>query len=145
MVYPVFGLFQKKRDPRERRRLFRIPEKSAMLVIDDVSYAIADWSIDGFRALGFRGGYSVGDSARVRLIVVHKGRPTGFDAKAKILRADPLNQEIAGQFSSMSEKGRKDLARVYREKLAIYQNSGSTADEVDQAAISRALQSRGLE
>ena len=116
-----------------------------MLVIDDVSYAIADCSIDGFRALGFRGGYNVGDSAQVRLIVVHKGRPTGFDAKAKILRADLLNQEIAGQFSSMSEKERKDLARVYREKLAIYQNSGSTADEVDQPAISRALQSRGLE
>jgi hypothetical protein len=144
-VKPLFGLFQKKRDPRERRRLFRIPEKSAMLVLDDVSYAIADWSIDGFRALGFRGGYNAGDPARVRLIVVNRGRPIGFDAKARILRVDPLKQEIAGQFSSMSEKGRKDLARVYREKLALYQESGKSLQEVDQRAISRALQSRGLE
>jgi hypothetical protein len=141
----LFGLFQKKRDPRERRRLFRIPEKSAMLVLDDVSYAIADWSIDGFRAMGFRGGYNAGDSARVRLIVVHRGRPVGFDAKSRILRVDPQKQEIAGQFSSMSEKGRKDLARVYREKLALYQESGKTLEEVDRRAISRALQSRGLE
>lgn len=94
-----------------------------MLVIDDVSYAIADWSADGFRALGFRGGYSAGDTARVRLIVVHKGRPLGFDAKAKILRADPLNKEISGQFASMSDAARKNIARVYRERLAIYQAS----------------------
>ncbi|MFT5487439.1 MAG: hypothetical protein ACI9JL_003555 [Paracoccaceae bacterium] len=119
----MFGLFQKKRDPRERRRLYRIPEKSAMLVLDDVSYAIADWSVDGFRALGFRGGYSAGDNARVRLIIVHRGRTVGFNAKAKILRADPQNKEIAGQFSSMSETGRKDIARVYRERLALYQAS----------------------
>ncbi len=125
----MLGLFQKKRDPRERRRLYRIPEKSAMLVLDDVSYAIADWSADGFRALGFRGGYSVGDSARVRLIVVHKGRPIGFDSKARILRADPQNQEIAGQFSSMSEKGRKEIARVYRERLALYQASAGFETE----------------
>lgn len=116
-----------------------------MLVLDDVSYAIADWSIDGFRAMGFRGGYNTGDSARVRLIVVHRGRPVGFDAKSRILRVDPQKQEIAGQFSSMSEKGRKDLARVYREKLALYQESGKTLEEVDRRAISRALQSRGLE
>ncbi len=116
-----------------------------MLVLDDVSYAIADWSIDGFCALGFRGGYNAGDTARVRLIVVHRGRPVGFDAKARVLRADPLKQEIAGQFSSMSEKARKDLARVYREKLALYQEQGAGADPVDRKAISRALQSRGLE
>ena len=116
-----------------------------MLVLDDVSYAITDWSIDGFRALGFRGGYNAGDPARVRLIVVHRGRPIGFDAKARILRVDPLKQEIAGQFSSMSEKGRKELARVSREKLALDQESGKSLQEVDQRAISRALQSRGLE
>ena len=113
MAYSLFGLFQKKRDPRERRRLYRIPEKSA----------------NGFRALGFRGGYSVGDTARVRLIIVHKGRPLGFDAKTKILRADPQNKEIAGQFSSMSDAARKDIARVYRERLALYQASGDFATE----------------
>lgn len=94
-----------------------------MLVLDDVSYAIADWSADGFRALGFRGGYNVGDTARVRLIVVHKGRTVGFNAKSRILRADPVNKEIAGQFSSMSETARKDIARVYRERLALYEAS----------------------
>lgn len=142
----MFGLFQqKKRDPRERRRLYRLPEKKAMLVIDDVSYAIADWSIDGFRALGFRGGYEPGDSAKVRLIIVHKGKPVGFDAKSKILRADPENQELAGSFSSMSEAARKNIARVYRERLALFQASGEVDEEVDARAISRALQSQGLE
>lgn len=116
-----------------------------MLVIDDVSYAIADWSIDGFRALGFRGGYEPGDSAKVRLIIVHKGKPVGFDAKSKILRADPENQELAGSFSSMSEAARKNIARVYRERLALFQASGEVDEEVDARAISRALQSQGLE
>lgn len=100
-----------------------------MLVLDDVSYAIADWSADGFRALGFRGGYSAGDSARVRLILVHNGRTVGFNAKAKILRADTQNKEIAGQFSSMSEGARKDLARVYRERLALYEASPQAETE----------------
>lgn len=116
-----------------------------MLVIDDVSYAIADWSIDGFRAVGFRGGYQAGDTARVRLIIVHKGQPIGFDAKSKILRADTDNREIAGSFSSMSETARKNIARVYRERLALFQASGEITDEVDDRAISRALQSQGQE
>jgi hypothetical protein len=142
----VFGLFQKKKpDPRERRRLYRLPEKNAMLVIDDVSYAIADWSIDGFRALGFRGGYEVGDSAKVRLIIVHNGKPIGFDAKSKILRADSNNRELAGSFSSMSEAARKNIARVYRERLALFQADGEVNDEVDRRAISRALQSQDQE
>jgi len=142
----VFGLFkEKKRDPRERRRLYRLPEKKAMLVIDDVSYAIADWSIDGFRAVGYRGGYQAGDTARVRLIIVHKGKPVGFDAKTKILRADTDNREIAGNFLSMSETARKNIARVYRERLALFQAAGEVGDDVDRAAISRALQSQGLE
>jgi len=142
----VFGLFQqKKRDPRERRRLYRLPEKKAMLVIDDVSYAIADWSIDGFRALGFKGGYVVGDTARVRLIIIHKGRPIGFDAKAKILRADTQNREIAGNFESMSSAARQNIARVYRERLALFQASGEVGDDVDKKAITRALQGQGLE
>jgi hypothetical protein len=142
----VFGLFkQKKRDPRERRRLYRLPEKKAMLVIDDVSYAIADWSIDGFRAVGYRGGYQAGDSARVRLIIVHKGKPIGFDAKTKILRADTDSREIAGNFLSMSETSRKNIARVYRERLAMFQAAGEVGDDIDQATISRALQSQGQE
>jgi hypothetical protein len=142
----VFGLFQqKKNDPRERRRLYRLPEKKAMLVLDDVSYAIADWSIHGFRALGFKGGYVAGDSARVRLIIVHRGRTIGFDARAKILRADTQNREIAGNFESMSASARKNIARVYRERLALFQASGEVADEVDKQAISRALQAQGLE
>ena len=126
---PLFGLFQKKRDPWEWWRLYRIPEKSAMLVLDGVSYAIGDWSADGFRALGFRGGYSAGDTARVRLIIVHKGRTVGFNAKTKILRADPLNKEIAGQFSSMSEGAGKDITRVSRDRLALYEASPEFAVE----------------
>ena len=116
-----------------------------MLVIDDVSYAIAGWSIDGFRAVGFRGGYQAGDTARVRLIIVHKGQPVGFDAKTKILRADTDSREIAGNFLSMSESARKNIARVYRERLALFQASGAAADDIDQATISRALQSQGQE
>lgn len=100
-----------------------------MLVLDGVSYAIADWSADGFRALGFRGGYSAGDTAGVRLIIVHKGRTVGFNAKAKILRVDLQNKEISGQFSSMSEGTRKDIARVYRERLALYEASPEFAVE----------------
>tara|TARA_R110002126_G_scaffold9519_8_gene42955 strand:+ start:2674 stop:3102 length:429 start_codon:yes stop_codon:yes gene_type:complete len=142
----VLGLFrQKKKDPRERRRMYRLPEKNAMLVLDGVSYAIADWSIEGFRALGFRGGYAAGDTARVRLIIVHRGRPIGFDAKAKILRADPDSREIAGNFLSMSTSARKNIARVYRERLGLHQAAGDVGDEVDRRAISRALQSKGLE
>lgn len=143
----MFGLLRqkKKRDPRERRRLYRLPEKNAMLVVDDISYAIADWSIDGFRALGYRGGYNAGDTARVRLIVVHRGQPIGFDAKSRILRADSESGEIAGSFSSMSEAARKNIARVYRERLALFQAKGGVGDEVDRRAVSRALQSRDRE
>ena len=60
-----------------------------MLVLDDVSYAIADWSIDGFRVIGHRGGHEVGDSAR--LVIAYKGNPTGFNAKTVIRRADAEN------------------------------------------------------
>ena len=141
----MFGLSRKIRDPRERRRLYRIPEKSAMLVLDDVSYAIADWSIDGFRAIGHRGGHEVGDSARARLVIVYKGNPTGFNAKTVIRRADAENQGIAGEFVSMSASARQEIARVYREKLAVFQASEGVKDEVDAQAISRALRLQGLE
>ena len=49
-------LSKKQKDPRERRSVYRIPEKNAMLVLNDVSYPVTDWSIDGFGAQGFRGG-----------------------------------------------------------------------------------------
>lgn len=137
----MFGLPRKIRDPHERRRLYRIPEKSAMLVLDDVSYAIADWSIDGFRAIGHRGGHS----ARARLVIVYKGNPTGFNAKTVIRRADAENQEIAEEFVSMSASARQEIARVYREMLAVFQASEGVKDEVDAQAISRALRLQGLE
>ena len=144
------GLFgkQKKKDPRERRRVYRIPERNAMLVLNDVSYPVMDWSIDGFGAQGYRGGFDAGDTARARLIIVHRGQPVGFDAKVKILRADPKNQIIAGQFTSMSSSARQEIGRVYRERLALYQAEVSGTDDIDQIdaeAISRALRSRGLE
>ena len=143
------GLFsKKKKDPRERRRVDRIPEKNAMLVLNDVSYPVTDWSIDGFGAQGFRGGYDAGDTARARLIIVHRGKPVGFDAKAKIVRADPENRFLAGQFVSMSSSARQEIAKVYRERLAMYQAEVSGTDDMDRIdaeAISRALRSRGLE
>ncbi len=92
-----------------------------MFVIDDVSYALADWSIEGFRALGYRGGRSKGQEAKARLIFMHKAMPTGFDMRVRILREDVDSGEIAGQIVSMSTAARKDLARVYRERLAAYQ------------------------
>ena len=37
------GLFgKKKKDPRERRRVYRIPEKNAMLIVNDISYPVMD-------------------------------------------------------------------------------------------------------
>ena len=37
------ALFEKKKkDPRERRRVYRIPEKSAMLILIDLSYPVMD-------------------------------------------------------------------------------------------------------
>ena len=143
------GLFRKKKkDPRERRRVYRIPEKNAMLVLNEVSYPVMDWSIDGFGAQGFRGGLESGDTVRARLVVVHKGRPVGFDAKAKIARADPENRILAGQFVSMSSAARQEIAKVYRERLAMYQAQVSGTDDVDKIdaeAINRALQLRGQE
>lgn len=142
------GLFgKKKKDPRERRRVYRIPEKNAMLVVNDVSYPVTDWSIDGFGAQGYRGGFNDGDTARARLIILHRGKPVGFDAKAKIVRADPENRILAGQFTSMSSSARQEIAKVYRERLAMYQTEVSGTDDIDQIdaeAISRALRSRGL-
>ena len=92
-----------------------------MFVIDDVSYALADWSIEGFRALGYRGGRSVGQEGKARLIVLHKGSPVGFDIRVKVLRENRDQGEIAGQFLSMSTAARKEMARIYRERLAAYQ------------------------
>ena len=143
------GLFgKKKKDPRERRRVYRIPEKNAMLIVNDISYPVMDWSIDGFGAQGFRGGLNTEDTTRTRLIILHRGKPVGFDAKARIIRADPENQILAGQFTSMSSAARQEIAKVYRERLALYQAAVSGTDDMDQIdaeAISRALRSRGLE
>ena len=101
------GLFgKKKKDPRERRRVYRIPEKNAMLIVNDISYPVMDWSIDALGAQGFRGGLNTEDTARTRLIILHRGKPVGFDAKARIIRADPENQILAGQFTSMSSAAR---------------------------------------
>ena len=118
----MFGLFKKKpANPRERRRLVRLPEDNAMFVIDDVSYALVDWSIEGFRAAGYQGGRSKGQEAKARLIVLHKAMPVGFDMRVRILRENSDSGEIAGQIISMSTSARKDLARVYRERLSAYQ------------------------
>ena len=45
----------------------------------------------------------------------------------------------------MSETARKNIARVYRARLALFQAAGEVGDDIDQAAISRALQSQGQE
>ena len=131
----MLGLFRKKTqpvtDPRERRRLFRIPEDNAMFVIEDVSYALMDWSIDGFRARGYEGGRFVGQELRARLILVHKGMPAGFDMRVKILRENPGSGELAGQIVSMAKSARKDFARVYRERLAAHQARYGTGAAVD--------------
>ena len=109
------GLFgKKKKDPRERRRVYRIPEKNAMLIVNDISYPVMDWSIDGFGAQGFRGGLNTEDTARTRLIILHRGKPVGFDAKARIIRADPENQILAGQFTSMIFSVQYRLPDYYR-------------------------------
>ena len=81
------------------------------------------------------------------MVILHCGKPVGFDAEAKIVRADPENCILAGQFTSMSSSAREEIAKVYRERLALYQPEVSGTDDLDQidaAAISRDLRSRGL-
>lgn len=37
----------------------------------------------------------MGDKAWTRLIIEYKGKPIGFDARSKIIRADPENSTLA--------------------------------------------------
>ena len=48
-----------------------------------------------FGAQGFRGDYYPDDNARTCLIIVDRGKPVGFDARSKIIRADPENSTLA--------------------------------------------------
>lgn len=119
------GLFGKsKRFEDNRRQVERIPERNAMLVLDGVSYGVTDWSLDGFHALGYRGGYSRGAEARARLIIVHKGMPTHFDASVRILRESVEVGEIAGQFVYMSDRTRENLEQIYSERLTALLRKG---------------------
>lgn len=112
------SLFRKKGGAANRRRVERIPERHAMLVLDGVSYGVVDWSIEGFRVLGYRGGLARGDEAHARLIIVHKGLPVHFDATVRVDRESSETGEIAGQFTKMSTATRTNLERVYGERLA---------------------------
>lgn len=137
----MFGLFEQssKKKPahgRDRRRMARIPEENATLVLDGVSYPLLDWSIEGFRARGQTGSYERGDEARARLIIVHRGEPIGFDTRARIVRVGENVDHIAGQFVSMSKAARKLIAKVYRERLALKQAElGITDENIDQMSI----------
>ena len=110
----MLGLFQKKKSgARNRRRFMRVAEKNAMLNVDGVSYAVSDWSLDGFLALGYRG-----DEARARLVIVYKGNPEGFDIRIRILRENEETRELAGQFLDMSALARRNLELVYADRVA---------------------------
>tara|TARA_R110000787_G_scaffold79402_9_gene173557 strand:- start:454 stop:834 length:381 start_codon:yes stop_codon:yes gene_type:complete len=115
----MLGLFQKKKSgARNRRRFMRVAEKNAMLNVDGVSYAVSDWSLDGFLALGYRGGLERGDEARARLVIVYKGNPEGFDIRIRILRENEETRELAGQFLDMSALARRNLELVYADRVA---------------------------
>jgi hypothetical protein len=114
----MLGLFSKKPRSRNRRNYDRVSDDNTMVIVGDISFAVADWSVDGFRALGYRGEPNLDDELRGRLVVVHAGRPMGFNVEIRVVRADQGSREIAGQFIDMSRQTRSKLERVYEDKLA---------------------------
>ncbi len=114
----MLGLFSKKPRSRNRRNYDRVSDDNTMVIVGDISFAVADWSVDGFRALGYRGEPNLDDELRGRLVVVHARRPMGFNVEIRVVRADQGSRDIAGQFLDMSRQTRSKLERVYEDKLA---------------------------
>lgn len=110
----------------ENRRLERIAERRAMLVIGDVSYGVVDWSVDGFRVLGYRGGFTHGQELRGRLIIVNDGVPIHFNLSVRILRESLEAGEVAGQFFGLSGTTSEKLERIYRKRLALQQQRSAS-------------------
>ena len=89
----------------------------------------------------------MGDKAWTRLIIEYKGKPVGFDARSKIIRADPENSPLASQLTSMPSSARQEIAKVYRERSAMYEWEFFGTDDIekiDAEALSQVLRSRGL-
>ena len=114
----MLGLFSKKPRSRNRRNYDRVSDDNTLAILGDISFAVADWSVDGFRALCYRGEPKLDDGLRGRLVVVHAGRPIGFNVEISVVRANQGSREIAGQFIEMSRQTRSKLERVYEDKLA---------------------------
>lgn len=101
-----------------------------MLVIGDVSYGVVDWSVDGFRVLGYRGGFTHGQELRGRLIIVNDGVPMHFNLSVRILRESLEEGEVAGQFFGLSGTTSEKLERVYLKRLALqHQREASAGDD----------------
>ena len=122
----MLGLSKNKQVQPNRRRFERVVDETAMIVVNDVSYAVADWSIDGFRALGYRGGLDVGEEARGRLIVLYGGGPRGFNMDVQILRESEEAGEFAGRFLNIADILAERLERIYTKKLLRQANKSAS-------------------
>tara|TARA_R110002126_G_scaffold9519_7_gene42950 strand:+ start:4897 stop:5259 length:363 start_codon:yes stop_codon:yes gene_type:complete len=103
---------------QDRRRLPRLTEKRATLVLDGASYPLIDWNPKGFQIAPYRGNLKVGNRVRVRLIIPHKGRSFGFHLDGQVKRLNRENQGVGGTFVDVEPEIARKLDKLFAARLS---------------------------
>lgn len=107
-----------KETERDRRAMPRLPETRATLVLEGISYPLVDWNPKGFQVAPYQGKLKVGNSAKVRLIIPHKGQSFGFDLQGKVKRLNTANRGVGGIFVDVDSGTADKLDRLFAARIS---------------------------
>lgn len=102
---------------RDRRRLPRLSEEDASVVLKSQSYALRDWHPNGFSIHRYKGPLQPGDRTQARMILRYREISYGFDVFCEVRHVEGHGKVLGAELTDVDPATMQRLKRVYASRL----------------------------
>lgn len=102
---------------RDRRRLPRLSEEDASVVLKNQTYPLVDWNPNGFQIGRYSGPLVPGDRVQARMILRYREISYGFDVFCEVRHVEPRRKTLGVQLTDVDPATLQRLNRVFASRL----------------------------
>lgn len=101
----------------DRRRLPRLTEEDASVVLKNMTYPLLDWHPGGFRIGRYSGSLTAGDRTQARLILRYREISYGFDVFCEVRHIEDRRKTLGAHITDLDPATSQRLKRVFASRL----------------------------